>query len=350
MRALTFIAILSAAHLSQAAPISFNVTDLGGFGGSTAVGFSINSAGLVVGWATTPQGDRQAFSSSGSGLTNLNPSGATESLASGVNGSGVIAGTAYYSGVAHGTIWGSNGTSDLGANSYAMGINSSGQVVGGNGQAFIDSNGQIQELGTLSGGSWSSAYAINDAGTVAGYGSIGSIFRGFVWTAKGGLVQLGTLGGNNSYAMGINASGEVVGNSNVASGYAHAFESNGGVLVDLGALGTGNSYAYGINDSGLVVGYSDTASGGTHAFVSIGGEMYDLNALIPQGSGWVLQEAYGINDSNQIVGTGTLNGVVQAFLLNDPPSGLGAGVPEPGTFVLICAGLALIAARRLQLH
>jgi hypothetical protein len=43
--------------------------------------------------------------------------------------------------------------------------------------------------------------------------------------------------------------------------------------------------------------------------------MKDLNKLIPAGSGWMLQEAYGINNAGQIVGTGMHNGQEHAFLL-----------------------------------
>ena len=53
-----------------------------------------------------------------------------------------------------------------------------------------------------------------------------------------------------------------------------------------------------------------------HAFLWSRESMRDLNALIPSGSGWVLSEANGVNDAGQIVGYGTHNGDVRAFLLN----------------------------------
>ena len=43
--------------------------------------------------------------------------------------------------------------------------------------------------------------------------------------------------------------------------------------------------------------------------------MKDLNKLIPAGSGWVLLQAFGINNSGQIVGTGTIHGEEHGFLL-----------------------------------
>jgi len=70
--------------------------------------------------------------------------------------------------------------------------------------------------------------------------------------------------------------------------------------------------------SGTWVGATQSNSGFIlyHAFLWSGGSMKDLNDLIPAGSGWVLTEATGINDSGQIVGNGTLGGVERAFLLN----------------------------------
>jgi probable HAF family extracellular repeat protein len=44
-------------------------------------------------------------------------------------------------------------------------------------------------------------------------------------------------------------------------------------------------------------------------------KIQDLNNLIPAGSGWFLQYAFGINNSKQIVGQGLLNGKQHAFLL-----------------------------------
>jgi hypothetical protein len=43
--------------------------------------------------------------------------------------------------------------------------------------------------------------------------------------------------------------------------------------------------------------------------------MKDLNKLIPSGSGWVLEQAFAINNAGQIVGTGTINGKEHGFLL-----------------------------------
>jgi len=128
--------------------------------------------------------------------------------------------------------------------------------------------------------------------------------------------DLGTLpGGFESFALGINDSGQVVGWATTSSGEDHAFLYSNGQMQDLGTLPGGpHSTARGINDSGQVVGEATTSSGEDHAFLYSNAQMQDLNSLIPAGSGWILQEAYGINTSGQIVGSGVINGQTRAFL------------------------------------
>ena len=122
-------------------------------------------------------------------------------------------------------------------------------------------------------------------------------------------------------------------------------------MQDLGTLGGTSSYGYGVNDWGDVVGCSFIPdSENTHAFLWMGGGLFDLNGLIGATSGWVLNEAYGINNSGQIAGMGTFQGQSRAFRLDlDQPqlAGLAASesaVPEPGTIVLLGIGIALMAA------
>jgi probable HAF family extracellular repeat protein len=174
------------------------------------------------------------------------------------------------------------------------------------------------------------------------------------WSPPGNPKVLGGLGGQNSYAMGLNDAGEVVGHAQVSSGYMHAFLWNGLAMQDLGTLGGSSSYAYGINDDGQTVGYSTLSDGADHAFLYSNGLLLDLNSLIGAGSGWTLDAAYAVNNAGQIVGTGLLNGIEHAFLLNPAPSVLvstntfqsgealsePAAAPEPGTWLLMLGGLA----------
>ncbi len=326
----------------------YSITDLGSLGGSST-GYQINDSGSVVGWAETVTGSQQAFASAtgGGSLETLSSPGASDSYAFGINGTNIIVGISYINGQPHGTIWSGTSVTDMGAGVCAMAINSSGTIVGSNGHAFKFSSGAYQDLGTLPGGDWSTAYAVNNGGTAVGYGDLASgLMRAMVWNPDGSVTQLGTLGGANSYATGINNSGQVIGHAGTASGYDHAFLEAGGAMQDLGTLDGGSSYAYGINDSGAVVGYSwSEYENDPRAFIYSGGVMQDLNSLLPAGSGWQLLEAYGINASGEITGVGLLNGQLNAFLL-EPIN----PVPEPRWMSVILATLGLAGVQHFLIQ
>jgi probable HAF family extracellular repeat protein len=327
----------------------YTIANLGGAASlSSTTGYAVNSAGTVAGWGMNSTGGQQAFVSSGGVLTSLPLGSGTESYAYGINDAGTVVGNTYVGGQSHGTIWTGAGATDLGANTYATAINNAGEVAGGNGGAFVVVDGEVQSLATLAGIEWSAAYGINNAGEVVGSGQLANgTFRGLIWNPDGSVALLGTLGGSSSEATGVNSSGEVVGFASLANGYVNAFSTADGALIDLGTLGE-SSYAYGINDSGEIVGYSYLADGDQHAFLYYDGSMLDLNSLLPANSGWVLEEALGINDAGQITGMGLYDGQLSAFLMTDPPSGPGGitPVPEPGEGLAIAAGLGMIALVR----
>ena len=77
------------------------------------------------------------------------------------------------------------------------------------------------------------------------------------------MADLGTLtGGTSSRAYAINDRGQVVGEAMTASGDTHAFLFANRVMTDLGTLPGGNfSIAKGINKRGQVVGEASTAAG-----------------------------------------------------------------------------------------
>ncbi|MFB3827948.1 MAG: hypothetical protein ACE15B_14345 [Bryobacteraceae bacterium] len=190
-------------------------------------------------------------------------------------------------------------------------------------------SGAWYDLGTLGGGS-GTAYAINDLAAAVG-SSITSTGQthAFLWTPAGGIRDIGTLpGGTYSEAYAINIAGVAVGRSNLSgSPYMHAFAwRNGTPMWDLGAAAEGASEARGINTWGHVAG-AWTAPGGTSkAVLWVRGYMIDLNLLLPAGSGWELTDARAVNDSLQIAGNGMHNGKAEGFLLKPPA---GAALPPP---------------------
>ena len=350
----------------SAGPI-YTLADLGTLNGASILASGVNSFGQVTGSVTNMFGNMQAFDSNGSSLSGLtNSPSATQSEGSAINDGGQVAGTQYFANQTYATIWNDGVATTLGgAGSFATGINSNGDVAGmivnnGQGNAFVSQNGTVIDLGTIGGGSWSAAYGINDSGQAAGYGMMsGGSFRGFVWTPGQGYVVLGTLGGANSYAMAISNTGFIAGSSQSTSGYSHAFLSNGSSLQDLGTLGGVASYGYALNNLGNVVGSSWTAgNAGTDGFLFENSVMWDINALLIDAPGWQVTALYGINDSNQVVGVGVLNGIEHAVLLTDPPppgvsSDQQAGeqqtaTPEPAVWICTFTGLAALLFRKCR--
>jgi len=341
-----------------ATPI-YHVSLLGNLGGVDIAPAGVNSSGQISGTAANAQGDYRAFLYDGAQIKDLGTAGGQQSRGGALNNSGQVAGTAYYDSGTGGVVWqGGSYTAIGGAGTWANAVNNSGQVAGaasygGDTHATVAAGGAIQDLGTLPGGSWSSAYAINDQGQVVGYGDTSSgRFRAFVWSAEEGIEMLGTLGGSQSYAMAISGNGLIAGHSTAGNGYTHAFLWNGLVMTDLGTFGDGNSHAYGVNSAGDVVGYSDGSGfSGTHAFLYHQGGLLDLNSLISPVAGLELIEAYGINGAGQIAGAALWNNqevLYRLDLINTFAPASSAGVPvihnpEPGTLVLALIGFALLA-------
>jgi probable HAF family extracellular repeat protein len=214
----------------------------GGQGGSGSGCNAVNDSGQAVGWAYNASMVSRAFLYSGGVMQDLN------SLAPNLPPGVILA--------------------------EAHGINNAGQVVGRGRTAFLY-DGAYHDLGTLPApyNEGSCAYAVNSSGQVAGdsTGTSGGYprYHAFLYT-NGEMQDLGTLpGGLDSRAYGVNDRGQVVGYSTSATG-VRAFLYRGGVMYDLNDLvlnlpaGVVLAGAYGINDRGQIIAMSD---GSPHGYL-----------------------------------------------------------------------------------
>jgi probable HAF family extracellular repeat protein len=303
---------------------------------SSALG--LNDNGCVVGYSF--QGDNyQAFlysQASGSSI-DVGSLGGKMNAACAINGADQVGG---YSQDANGNLNAflytkeggikALGALDGGVSSEAFGLNNSGQAVGDSQNATDDhrpvlfDNGGAKDLNVCAAQNsnpFRTAYAINDAGQVAGRTDTDAgAIHAFVLASPGGdLKDIGTLGGTNSEALAINKSGEVVGDAETASGRPHAFLYRKGSTRDLGTLPGFDTASFGrsINDQGEVVGDSESADQ-KRAFVYSDGQMLELDKVATNlaDTGFSsLDVAYGINNRGWIAGYGTAtDGRTIAFL------------------------------------
>jgi probable HAF family extracellular repeat protein len=214
--------------------------------------------------------------------------------------------------------------------------------------AFVWSANGLQDLGTLPGGYFSFAFAINNRGQIAGVSENGQIdhgsgnpeFHAVVWQ-NGQILDLGTLGGTSSFAGAINDRGQIMGPAlnNVPDPYSilglgaattltqtRAFLWGGGKMQDLGTLGGPDSFPFFLNDRGQVAGMSYTSYEATtiHGVPPLDPFLWskdkgmqdlgNFGGTNPIGifTGYIA----GLNNRGQVAGTMTLRGdeVDRAFL------------------------------------
>jgi probable HAF family extracellular repeat protein len=170
--------------------------------------------------------------------------------------------------------------------------------------------------------------------------------------------DLGTLGGKSSDARGTNDLGQAVGSSDRGNGTSHAFRTGPNQPInpatdDLGALGGPSSHANAINNQGDVVGGTMTAEREDLAFLFTGGKMIDLNSRVTLGTGWILEDAWDINDRGQILAIAVdfrsrdprFRPPRRTYLLTPAPDVIPPAMFFLGTAVT-AAGLVLAKARR----
>jgi uncharacterized membrane protein len=159
--------------------------------------------------------------------------------------------------------------------SVATGINGAGLIVG----AYFDLTGVLHGFandgGTVSnvdfpGASGTQVLGINDAGQMVGdYFDAASVEHGFV-SSGGTFTAIDFPGATRTAAAGINAAGDIVGGCSDSTG-THGFLLEAGVFTPINFPLATSTIAYGINDGGEIAGLYSDATGNSHGFIYAGG-------------------------------------------------------------------------------
>jgi probable HAF family extracellular repeat protein len=336
-----FVALATAAATPRAAATapSYERVDLGSLGGAWIVPKALGEGGHVAGYGLLDPATAHAFRwSQTGGLTDLGMYGSPAA----VNASGTIVGYGVGAdGNKHAFAWTSTGTVDLGrGDAYA--ISDAGFVAGetnpGPRPVVWTPAGELIDVFAGATTNNGRAYGVNESGLVVGIGYAnpeGSTFYGFSWTQGGGFVRLpGLVPGANSNAVAVNDAGQIVGISTTAQFRPHAVVWNpGGSIVDLGDLGGMSSIPTAINENGQVVGWSGTPAWFTHAFMWTAERgIEDLGTL-----GGPASQAADVNADGLVVGSSALaSGEQHAFAWTRDDGMIDLGVPgETSTAIAV---------------
>ena len=222
----------------------------------------------------------------------------------------------------------------------AHGINNQGQMAGAGKEGepdffthaalWPDQDTEAIDLGFLGQGiplNYSEAYGINDLNHVVGNGAIGSFIHGFLWR-NGQMTDLGALSGQVvSEASAINNTGLIAGKSNIFPVVWEYDPANPGRAPRIQQLpipaGFFAATTTAVNDAGDVVGYAGSPNIDSHAILWRDGVAIDLGVW----PGGHYSVANGINNLGQIVGTGTISGNNLDHALMWTVDGGGGGIP-----------------------
>lgn len=321
-------------------------------GSASSFASDISDDGSFIAGYATNDGSPVAVRWQNGAISSLGISGV--SRAYGISGDGNVAVGSILSGSAETAMrWESGTFSELSpALSTAHGVSSDGSLaagfrrISGNHRAVSWLNGVESFIPGIPSSVPSDAWAVSsNARAVVGEMGLLAGGTGAFRYADGILSNLGSLStGANSRAYAVSTDGSVVVGGSANQPFRWS-EDEGGVMVGLGFLpGTTRGQAWGVSgDGNAIVGSYDTPSG-TKAFLWRSGEgvedllqvMTDLGASV---SGWNSLTATAISaDGLTIVGAGNgPDGRFQAFI---------AHLPEPSTCILLAPAFWILARRR----
>ena len=212
---------------------------------------------------------------------------------------------------------------DVAVGSVGSGVNEFGVVYqGGSGSVITTTTGNGSFLRT--------AFAINNAGRIVGFGidpNNAAVNVGYVLdTDTNTAFAVPPLPGRNGCLnFDVSNAGHVTGSSmlNQGSGLPFVWHDDTGTVEIPLPPGASQGSGRGVNSKGWVVGNA----GGVFAvpFLYDGTSTYALADLIPPGTGWDLNmntssSALGISEDGVIVGTGVFNGLTRAYAMIPVPT------------------------------
>lgn len=370
------VAACSMVFASHAAEVTTVFPDISIFFGSS---LKINDQGLVAGtdnggawlWDSTKSHAGSTSASTDGSLTRWSYGPGSFSHVQDINNQGVVVGSLENTrtGEAQAMLWTTTTATvlaqptDSSPRAYLTAINNVGQAAGAtqnigleyNSRAVMWNGAERIDLATRPMQHYSSAFAMNDLGVVAGIIVHEDWQRHTVLWDATGSIQAELSGPGYSFYTGldINNAGQVVGGADFTGerSFSHAAMWQNGSVTDLGTLaGFDSSLADGINEAGQIVGSSFDMAASPHATLWQGTTIIDLNTLLAPAyvsAGWELSHATGINARGDIVGDAynIHTGQYQVFMM----SGVTA-VPEPSSVSLVAIGLICVGGLRRRYH
>ena len=294
------------------------IHDLGTLGGTNLSVAGLNALGQAV-FNVDRSGTPRVILYDGHRLRDLGTLGGPGATAAGLNDHGQVAGIsgrATGGTASHVFRWSeAGGMADLGVpgegDPVVYGINDRGQIFGRasfSGGPWPSTHGffwsqrsGLVDIGAL--GDFTVPTAMNDAGTMVGYGGHGpQRILGFRWNRAAGLSDMGTLPDEFTWAVHINNAGHIVGATPfIAQDYPHPFlwtPEHG--LLDLGTGTAQRGAGTKVNRHDMVIGYLFTAFTLSHGFIwtrEMG--LIELGAASSQ----VLSSADDVNERGHVVGS-----------------------------------------------